>query len=189
MVAVKNKELLSLLGLRVGPVLAREGLSPLKDRTGLASGWFRARPWGGYLTVWLQADKWPFDPWVGSRFVLELQRAPEREIGATGDALRLRFGDLLSEVERREVRDRQNRVIAKCRVPTDSEHRAALGFPLVAPDLYESQCEIMKEDFGPKEDVWMRYLDRGDVEEWGLFLADWLPRGLERFESRDVLLE
>ena len=184
---MKTKQLLAILRGHVEPVLVSAGFSRLKDRTGTCAAWCRSVADDCHFTVWAQNDKWPFDPWVGSRFLVELQRAPVCAVGATHGALRLRLQLLLTDAEREEVRTLQNAVIAKCRIPTEEEHRQIMGFGLLPGNEYEASCRLIEGDFDPRLDLWLRYLDEADCHGWGEFLESWLPKALDRFASLGAL--
>jgi len=179
---MKTRQLFTILRGHVEPVLLPAGFARLKDRTGAIAAWGRSASADCHFTAWLQNDKWPFDPWVGSRFIVEFQRAPICAAGAAQGAFRLRLQHLLSDAEREEVRRRQNAVLSKCRIPTDDEHRQVMGFGLLPGNDYEESCRQV-EDFDPRFDIWLRYLDEADCRGWGTFLASWLPQALHRFES------
>jgi hypothetical protein len=140
-----------------------------------------------YETVWCQMDKWPWDPWIGSQFVVEFQHARSADVGAIDSAKRARWAYLLTEDERRVVQVRQNRVIAKIRVPSAAEYNEFMGFPVPNAGLflekYEQACRPADYSGGRAQDIWLRVLGREDVEMWAEFLASWLPRGFERFAA------
>jgi hypothetical protein len=184
---MKPREVFRTLRQKLEAVLLPLGFSRSKDPAGQILAW--TRPMGNkkYEAVCCQVDKWPWDPWIGSKFVVEFQHARGKEVGAINGAKRARLADLLTTGERREVEDRQNRIIAKFRVPSAAEYSKFMGFPVVDADLfldeYREECRPVKYGKRRNEDIWLRILDEEDVQAWADFLASWLPGALERFAA------
>jgi hypothetical protein len=184
---MKTREVFRILCKQLEAVLLPMGFSRIKDTTGLILPWNRLLGTGRYETIWCQMDKWPRDPWIGTQFLVEFQRAPTMESGAIKATKRTRWADLLTEDERCEVQDRQNRVIAKLRVPSVDEFNEFMGFPVPEGKLYleKHRMACRPVEYGGRRllDIWMRVFDRADVEMWAEFVARWLPTGLERFAA------
>jgi len=184
---MKTREVFQVLCKQLEPILLPMGFSRRKDHTGHNLPWTRLLSEQTYETVWCQMDKWPWDPWIGSQLVVEFQHAPSTDVGAINSAKRARWAYLLTEDERREVQVRQNRVIAKIRVPSAAEYSEFMGFPVPNGDLflekYEQACRPADYSGGRAQDIWLRVLGPEDVQMWAEFMAGWLPKGFERFAA------
>jgi hypothetical protein len=184
---MKSREVFRILSGKIEPVLTPLGFTRLKDPTGQIVGWTRPLTKSKNETVWCQLDKSPWHPWIGSRFVVELQQARAKAAGAINGAKRARLADLLTAEERREVQARQNRVVKKFRVPSGDEYSEFMGFPVADPepflDEYREACRPVAYGGGRQQDIWLRVLDADDVTAWGEFLAGWLPGALGRFAA------
>src|SRR5437660_3634840 len=132
---MKTREVFRILREHVGPPLLDIGFAPFKDdSSGLFLVWTRPIKGKGrrYETVACQANKWPWDPWVGSTFTLHMTRSSQRGNTALCKEYATLF-ELLTADEKREMQARQNAVIARCRVPTEAEYNAHMGFPAYTP--------------------------------------------------------
>src|SRR5262245_32191609 len=156
---MKTREVWRILSCKLEPTLVSLGFSRLKDQAGCLV-W--TRPLGNkrHETLWCQMDKWQWDPWIGSQFVVELQHSRQKEAGAMRGK-RARLGDLLTRDERRTVQLRQNRVIKKFRVPSQKEYNRAMGFPAsldagIFLDEHREACRPVRYKGGEHVDIWLR---------------------------------
>ncbi len=183
---MKTKAVFKILREHLEPVLTPLKFGPLKDSTGQNLAW--SRPAGGrkHETVWCQIDKWPWDQWIGSKFTVEFQHAGTRDIGAMRGK-RARIGDLLNAREKREISEYQNRVIARCRVPSPAEFRASYAMDVSEDDpalaVYREACTPVKYSGRKHYDIWLRIMDADDIVLWGEYLARWIPGALTRFAA------
>lgn len=182
---MKTREVFRILSGSLEPALLPLGFSRLKDATGQTLAWTRTCAGRKHETVWCQMDKNAWDPWIGSKFVVEFQQARHKEPGAINGSKRARLADLLTEGERRAVQARQNRVIKKFRVPSATDYSRFMGFPVGNPDLfleeYRQACRPVKYKDGRHDDIWLLVCNAADVTAWSEFLAGWLAGALERF--------
>ena len=179
---MKTREVFQILSDELEPVLLPLGFSRIKDPAGQVIAWTRPLATKKYETVWCQIHKYPWDPWIGSKFLVEVQQARSKDAGAINGAKRARLADLLTKEERREVQTRQNRVIKKFRVPSGQEYCSIMGFAVADPDLfldkYREACRPVKYGTNRHEDIWLRAFDAADITAWGEFLAGWFPGAL-----------
>jgi hypothetical protein len=133
-----------------------------------------------FETFWFQCSKDGWDPYAGSKFTLEFQKAPESGPGHGNH--RSRFHQLLSAEHREQVRILQNNVIRKLQPPPpDHWVHSADG------DLkrrYSARFEEVRGPYRESDDVWMRYADEADVRSWAYFLLPLLPQVLEHFSAK-----
>ena len=89
---MKTREVFRILAACLEPVLHPLGFSRIKDPTGQVVAW--SRPW---------------DPFIGSRFVVEVRRAHDKKVGMSNGGKRARLSELLTCDEKREVENRQSK--------------------------------------------------------------------------------
>jgi hypothetical protein len=180
---MKTREVFRIVRRYLDCPLTELGFSTLAH-TGAVLPWSRRLDERQHETVWCQIDKWPWDPWLGSKFTVEFQCADTPDAGAAGNAKRARLGDLLDANARKAVQDLQNAVIAKLRVPTHEEYNGHMGFAAdeFALAAYRDACQPVSYTRGRVGDLWLRIFDAEDVDLWGAFLAEWIPQGLTVFE-------
>src|SRR5262245_60471239 len=124
---MKTRQVFRILRDQIEPPLQTMGFSPFKDNSGRFLIW--TRPWniGKYETVSCQIDKWPWDPWIGSRFRVAMNRSPHEGNTDLCREQAMMF-DLLVPKEKREVQERQNKVINKRQIPDEASYNAYMGF-------------------------------------------------------------
>jgi len=166
--------------------LVREAFDPWAKEVGFKRGrsgmLTYARPEAdrtSFQTFWFQCSRDGWDPFAGSKFTLEFQKAAEPEPGHGGR--RDRFNRLLSPPERERVRTLQNAVIRKLtRPPRDHWVHSA------ADDLKRWYLARFDEDGAPyrdSDDLWLRYGDEADVRAWAQFLLQLVPRMVDEFSA------
>ena len=183
---MKTREVFRILRERLEPVLKPLGFTRTIDSTGQCLVWTCPTDKQKNIVVWCQMNKWPWDPWIGSQFVVEMQHSRSKEVGAMQGAKRARLGDLLTNDQKQELQERQNRVIAKFRVPSQEEFSGFMGFPVTGANIFLDQyhwgCRPVQYDTRRYEDIWLRIFDAEDVVAWAEFLTGWLPGALQRFK-------
>lgn len=182
---MKTRDVFRVLRTHLESVASPQGFAPLKDARGLFLAWTRRLESGRHLSFWCQMNKSAWNNWTGSRFTVEFQEAETCEIGAGKGAKRTRIGPLLTAAELSELQDKQNAVIAKHRVPSAQELSEFMGFPIDENDFvfeqYRDACRPVDYSLREHNDIWFFVHDAQDVEQWGRYLADWLPGGIQRF--------
>ena len=132
------------------------------------------------LVFCCQLDKWPWEPWIGSRFVVEWTEETNDRI-----IKRARFADLANQQELDEVSTLQNSVIAKFHIPSKEEYIEKVGVQLQNDaffrDRYEDACQLVKYQKDRLTDIWFSYIQKNDVEHWAQFLARWASSAESRF--------
>ena len=132
-----------------------------------------------YTVLWCQVSQDGWDEYAGSKFTVELQRSMESAVGSRAEQ-RKRIGELLSSVQREELREMQNRVIASLRKPPTNHPILA-----VSPEVNKWYLAKFKHDdlpYPPNYDIWFRYARAADVEHWATFLAKVVPKCVEVME-------
>lgn len=163
--------------------IAREAFTPWCTAAGFCQtksnmpGWYKHTD-AGYLIFWLQVSQDSWDPYAGSKFVVEFQLAERPEIGH--GQLRLRLPQLLSDPELEEVRRMQNLVIAKLSIPPMDYYAWHINEDV--SEAYRRKFEPVAEPYTRSDDVWLRYAEEEDVRLWVQFLLRTLPTVIERFE-------
>lgn len=149
----------------------------------LLAPWFSAHGWikrAGYSCafeqntriLWLQPSQWG-DSWSGSSLTLNLTEAPSGQLSAGRRVLR----DL--DVDSREVGFAlEELVISRIPAPApDHFIRKFMAVPGADGDLarrsFDNAFKPNREDWGPDQDIWLRYFAADDLDEWAMFL---LPR-------------
>jgi hypothetical protein len=185
---MKNREILKALVQLLHPVLEPMGFRPESAPGGRICAWARPGKPRRFETVWAQLDKWPYDPWIGTRFTVEFQEAGKRSPGAVRGSKRARLAPLLSSAQRRRVIADQNAIIRRLRIPTLAKYSEYAGWPVADKslyiDIYREARRPLKE-LRPADDLWLRVLSIEDVHQWSALLADWMPQLLDRFAVLD----
>ena len=179
---MKTRDVFRILREVVEPSILPARFSVFKDCTGGFLIWTRPVGRGKYETISCQMDKWPWDPWTGSRFRVSMNRSSRRgNVALCKDQADM--ADLLTGEERREVQTLQNRVIVKCREPSKEEYNDFMGFAAynaLTVREYREKCAPVEYSDARHFDLWLRIVDADDVREWGRYLAAWLPKVLDR---------
>jgi hypothetical protein len=181
---MKPRELFKVLRKHLDPWLTEQGFAQASDpyhRGGV--GWTRPRG-ANHLNIWCLNNKWPFDPFLGSEFTIEVEISPQ---AIPGFAPLQRFGrlhQLLGEDDRRAMLERHNAVVAKLRQPSDEEYERVVGVPPF--DFRGSFAKKFASRVAPieNEDFWMRYYDSDDATLWAKFILETMDRAIAVLESR-----
>jgi hypothetical protein len=184
---MKTREIFKLLREVVEPPLADLGFAHVKDSSGVFLIWSRPLKAKRFETVGCQIDKWGWDPWVGTKFTLLMNRSSRRGNVALCKSFAT-LAELLTPDEKRAAQDLQNAVIARFRVPGETEFNAHKGYAAYSEYLirdYRAACAPENLSGSLRTGLWLRVLDANDVRAWGNFLADWVPRVLERDANAD----
>jgi hypothetical protein len=184
---MKTRDVFGVLRETVEPPLADLGFAHVKDPSGVFLIWSRSLKPKRFKTVACQIDKWGWDPWLGTRFTLQMSRSGRRGNVALCKSF-VTLAELLTPEEKRAAQDLQNTVIAKLRVPDEAEFNAHKGYAAYCEFLirdYRAAC--VPEDLSSplRTGLWLRVLDADDVRAWGNFLADLVPRVLTRDAGAD----
>jgi len=141
------------------------------------------------IIVFLQLWKWGYDPWFGSSFTINFRRL-SYDCEATSDTkglLDLRIMSLVSKNECEQIAALQNAVIAKGRIPTREEYQHLKLIPMTEFNVeeYEKRATPVDAQSIQFSDLWLAFIDDGDVDAWCTFLKSWLPIGIGRFREMD----
>ena len=186
---MKTREVFGLLRNSIEPPLLELDFQPFKDPTGsgLFLIWTRPRKGRKFETVACKADKWGWDPWRGSRVEVVMTRSRHR-----GNVALCReyatMWDLLRVDEKRRMQVVQNAVVAKCRVPTEAEYNAHMGFKAYTPSgmrVYREACEQVELSGHQPEGLLLRFVDAEDLKAWAEILSTWIPCVLARDADAD----
>ena len=172
---MKSTEVNGLLRDRIAPEMKSLGF---KREKSLLS-WSRHHG-DLYTVVWCQVSQDGWDEYAGSKFTVEFQRSIESVVGSASKQ-RQRVGKLISDVQREEVRHRQNRVVASLRRPPEDHPILS-----VSPDVTKWYLAIFEQDPGPypqNHDIWLRYASPEHVEDWSVFLVKVLHQCVETIEQ------
>jgi len=173
---MKSTEVYAQLRSELGPWLKSTGF---KRANGFLS-W--SRPQGDeYLTVWCQISQDGWDDYAGSKFVVELQLAPEPDVGAVGTA-RKRLSAMLNEEQRETVRQIQNRVISSLSKPPKTHPNLNISSEI--SDWYLAKFETIGTPYPENHDIWLRYGKAEHITEWAQFILQVLPGCVTEFETK-----
>jgi hypothetical protein len=170
---LKSPGLHKLARQELGPSLTALGFK----RTPKASVASWCRPQGErWLVFWFQpaTDNDPRSP--GYRFTVEFALT-ERPAVYTG-RIRKRLARLLTDDEREELRQMENRTIAKLPPP---DMAFGNGLPPSMREHWLAGWKPRTTPYGPIEDVWFRHGDEADAEELMRFFRRVMPAAISRF--------
>lgn len=169
---MKSTEVYKALREVLGPWCKQAGF---KRTTGGVLGWHRPLPGGLHQVFWFQCSQDGWDPYRGSKFIVEFQVSGEPAIGV--GLQRRRLPRYLDADQLEQVRALQNEVIRRLpKPPTDY-------FLLQMEDLadwYRAAFRERREPYASNEDIWLRYHQPEDVRRWAEWLLPHLPHLLER---------
>ena len=170
---LKAEALHRLAREQLGPALADLGFS----RTPKASAASWSRPEDGrWLVIWLQPSRSNDQYTPGFTFTVELLLGPEPVIGGRG--FRARLPTLLTDPQREELRQMENRAISKLPPPDSAFAR------LLPPETRASWLDGWKPRTTPYADgmdVWFRHADEADARDLMAFFQRVLPLAITRF--------
>lgn len=172
---MKSPEVYACVREELAPVLKALGF---KREKALLS-WAREHD-GQHTVLWCQVSQDGWDPYVGSKFVVEFQRSTSSTVGAPASK-RARINKLLTDEQRAEVWSLQNRVIGG--LTTAPRTHPTLH---VSPDVtkwYLAKFERVAAPYRVTDDVWFRYAELGHVKSWAKFVCRVLPSCLEAVEA------
>jgi hypothetical protein len=159
----------------------------VKESTGQYLIWARTFKQPKYEMVSCQIEKWQFDRWLGSKFRVGFNRSSAKGNVALCKHDASMF-NLTLPAELRQIQELQNEVCKKARIPTREEYVAEWGTDILYGmyhTLPDERCQPVKYSPNKHVDIWLRFVDDADVEIWGKFLADWIPKALHRNEEED----
>ena len=133
-----------------------------------------------FIGVWCQADQRGWDPYAGSKFVVEFQLGREPVIG-WNTICRQRIASMLTSAEREVVRMVQNKVIASLHRPP--KDYAVLNVCEEVSRIYLQEFKSIDRPYGEGEDIWFRYASDGDVNRWADFLLMKFPECFRQVET------
>jgi hypothetical protein len=152
----------------LGPGFAAEGFD--RRETSAAALWQRSAG-HEFIVGWVQPTRSPdASGWYGSRFIIEFRRGAQPRAGVLGPGFR--FGQLLDDEGREQVRAMQNAVIR--RLPP-APVRVLRMLDERARDSYLAQGRQVTAAYGPDHDIWFRYRDERDLDAWFRLLPVLLP--------------
>src|ERR1035437_6130046 len=129
-------------------------------------GWSRPHS-DAHIVVWCQISQDGWDPYAGSKFVMEFQRSSELIIG-NHHARRQRIASFLTPATREEVRRIQNATIASLHCAPESH--PALHVSQQVTDWYLEKFKLVSEPYAEKQDIWFRYASPEHVSWWSRFI-------------------
>lgn len=165
----------------LAPWCKQHGFKRTKSRV---LGWYRPVE-DGFLVFWLQCSTQGWDDYAGSKFVVGFNLVDRPEANSYYGTRWKRLPHLLTQAQLDEVKQLQNRVIAKLTPPSRDYYIFDLDQKIV--DWYLRKFEPITEDYTPSSDIWLRYHDRDDVIMWAEYLVAVLPEVLQRFYPRLAL--
>jgi len=135
------------------------------------------RPEGDrWLMLWFQPDRWNGPDSAGFKFTSELRLTDREVLYAAGP--RARLPTLLPDAEREQLRQMENRAIAKL-PPPDRAALRALPEELRRSLLADRKPRL--EPYRTGEDVWFRCADHDDLRATLELVARVLPPAIDRF--------
>ncbi|MCI0631607.1 MAG: hypothetical protein L0Y44_13235 [Phycisphaerales bacterium] len=168
---MKSTEVYKLIREVIGPWCKEQGF---KRTTGGMLGWHRPHA-DQQLVFWFQCSQDGWDPYTGSKFILEFQVAGDPQPGASG-ARRYRLPYFLSEAELEEVRAIQNSVIAG--LPPPPKDYYVFGLGAATSEWYRGKFQPVPEPYRNQDDIWLRYHTPADVRRWADFVLAVLPTSI-----------
>jgi hypothetical protein len=175
---MKSAEVYGIIRNAVGPWCKANGFKRAKSMLGWSKP-YRDR----FLVFWFQCSRDGWDPFAGSKFVVEFQLDSISEPGGGGD--RHRLSHFLDPEQLERVKGHQNAVIAKLRKP--SPDYFILQMEERVRDWYLGQFTPLSEAPSNQSDVWLRYHDAEDVRRWAAFVQDLLPGIVKRIAPEMTL--
>ena len=172
---MKSQQVYSALREHLAPLFMANGFK----RTRTMLSWARAQG-DKYIVVWCQVDRRGWDVYAGSKFVLEFQLSHEPVVGISS-VRRQRLGEMLSTNEREEIRTIQNKVIASLHRPPRSY--GLLNVSEELSTLYLRQFQPIDKPYSDREDIWLPYANRHDLDMWSKFLVAKLPEFFRQIET------
>jgi len=162
----------------LGPWCKRQGF---KRTTGGLLGW--QKTFGEkHLIFWLQCSQDGWDPYAGSKFIVEFQLSSSPRIGACGaDCVRHRLPHFLTKDLLEIVRAQQNRVIRS--LPKPSSNHFVLQMDKQTVDWYLAKFKEVETPYRNTDDIWFRYGSAENVRGWAELLLQVLPSVVQQLES------
>lgn len=172
---MKSPEVYRLLRSELGSWFKGAGFVRAK---GLLS-WCRSRG-DAYTVVFFQVSQEGWDPYAGSKFVVNFQRSAEPVPGMMPSRDE-RLAGLLGEDSREELRGLQNTVIKSLALPPDTYF--ALSGSESAARWYRNKFAPDDVPYSTRHDVWLRYASPDHVRAWSRFILAQLPACVATTES------
>lgn len=161
---MKSTEVYSIVRSALGPWCKQQGFKRTK---GGMLGWYR--PVGNWFVLfWFQVSLDGWDPYAGSKFIVEFQISDEPRIGSLRAVHRSRLPKYLSDDQLERVRELQNRVIARLEKPKRDYHIFQMPENIVT--WYLAKFDAVSKRYTQSNDVWLRYRYAEDVEQWAYFI-------------------
>jgi hypothetical protein len=124
-----------------------------------------------FVVAWVQPTRSPdASGWYGSRFIIEFRRGAQPRTGVLGPGFR--FCRLLDDGGRERVRAVQNAVIRRLPPPPE---RVLRTLDERARDSYLAHGRQVTAPYEAEHDIWFRYRDERDLDNWFRLLRVLLP--------------
>lgn len=178
---MSSTEVYRIARLALGPWCKQNGF---KRTSGGMLGWYKLVG-DQFLVFWFQVSNYGWDRDYGSAFVIEFQISRRPVIG---DAInrRWRLPKFLTEWELEYVRRMQNVVIAKLERPNRDYCLGRCGPFEAVIKSYLAKFDPVVNRYTERDDIWLRYKDKEDVEQWIEFVRRVLPRILESLSTAAI---
>ena len=172
---MKSTEVYKLLGDEVGPWAKAQGFKRAKTML----SWHRPHK-DHHIVFWFQISRDGWDAFAGSKFTVEFQLSAEPMVGSKS-IRRQRFGKLLADSTREELRMIQNSIISS--LPKPPSNHFILQLPGNIRERYLQSFQPVVAPYAPDEDIWLRYHASEHVRSWGRFVLRQLPQCLNQVEE------
>lgn len=121
-------------------------------------------------------------PTRASSFVVEFQFSTLARPGAFGDdCVRDRLPGFLDKLDLERIRQMQNDVIKKLKLPPEDYYMLAV--PENVKRWYLDKFKPVELPFKRSGDIWLRYHDEEDLTMWAEFVLERLPKVLARLTA------
>ena len=134
------------------------------------------------VVFWFQCAQVGWDAYAGSSFVVEFQFSTLARPGAFGDdCVRDRLPGFLDKLDLERIRQMQNDVIKKLKLPPEDYYMLAV--PENVKRWYLDKFKPVELPFKRSGDIWLRYHDEEDLTMWAEFVLERLPKVLARLTA------
>ncbi len=131
-----------------------------------------------YLTIWFEGHQWGWDELWGSSFTVEFQLDPSYEPGVGHFDHRERLPNLLSVLEREQIRQSNNYIITE--MPGYQQNTQVFAQADGATILLLGK-DRHKQPYAPNQDIWFEYLLPAHIDDWTEYFVSVLDSAQARF--------
>ena len=174
---MKSTEVYKEINKTIFPKLKSYGFK--KTKSGMLGFYKKIKDYN--LVIWFQCSQEGFDPYAGSKFIVEIQLGQSNEIGTSFD--RNRIPHFLTRSELDNIVKIENEIKNRLQKPPQNHFIFSLEDSIQR--WYMRKFEKEDKIYSNISDIWFIYYDSNDIQKWMEIIEPVFDRIVSKFENVD----